>query len=246
MAVNHKFIQTNFGQGFSTDNAILSSTPVKPKILFLGTFNPDTPDNVNIADFYYGRNWFWPGLFNIITHNALHYTRQRKFSNPLDPTRQSILEFCEKYQITFADLIDKVLHADNIQYELNRNIAIVGNEEYDLINDGDLGDLNDMGQVSWTTKRLIEYLQQTASINTVYLTRKPVEPYTTQWNQIKSTNYGREISFRKIFTPSGQGLKGRPRMKRLINHWIFNEDPTYNQLDREWLTALHINTNEFV
>jgi len=134
MAVSHKFIQTNFGNGFSTNHAILNTTLIQPKILFLGTFNPDTADNVNVADFYYGLNWFWPGLFNIIIHNNLHYSRQRKFQNPLDPPRQSILKFCEDYHITFADLIEKVLHADNIQYELNGNIALIGDEKYDLIN----------------------------------------------------------------------------------------------------------------
>ena len=81
MAVNHKFIQTPFGNRFSTDHAILSGTPFEPEILFLGTFNPNTNENVNIADFYYGRNWFWQGLFNIIIHNHIHYTRQRKFQD---------------------------------------------------------------------------------------------------------------------------------------------------------------------
>jgi hypothetical protein len=70
MPIRHKFYQTNFGNGYATHNAILDTTPYKPEVMIVGTFNPDTPNN-NFADFFYGRNFFWTAFKNLFVHNAV-------------------------------------------------------------------------------------------------------------------------------------------------------------------------------
>ena len=146
--------------------------------------------------------------------------------------------------MTFADLISQVLF-NNIEYELFGNKALIGQEEYDLINDGDLGELNAINQVEWTTENLKKYITETTSLHTIYFTRQPTEPYLTQWTSLINHNYGRTVTFKKIFTPSGQGLKGRPRINCLIHHWLFNESENYDQLNNDWLIAHNVDRNIF-
>tara|TARA_R110000851_G_scaffold256188_2_gene408613 strand:+ start:4291 stop:4602 length:312 start_codon:yes stop_codon:yes gene_type:complete len=98
MGIKHKFLEADFGSGFKTNNAILKTTPYLPKILFLGTFNPATDEESNVADFFYGRNWFWPTLFNILEYDQqVFYKSQRKYSFPnLEPSLKTILNFITK------------------------------------------------------------------------------------------------------------------------------------------------------
>ena len=244
-SIKHKFKEKDFGQGFSTRNAILENTPYKPEILFLGTFNPDTDELYNIADFFYGRNWFWPALFNLFEFKSFRYMKQRKFHSPLEPTLEEIFDFSAKHKLTFADLIQEVMNKKNTDYTMVKNTVFINEEGYDLINDGDLAELNNIGQVSWSTESIISYLKQNESIKSVYLTRKPCEPFLTQWNEILRSDYGRKINFYKIFTPSGQGLKGRPRIKSLIKHWTTTDDHNYDRLEDEWLRKGNVDLNEF-
>src|SRR5258708_1789519 len=111
MPIFHKFQFTNWANGFETTNAILDITPYKPKVMFIGTFNPQTP-NANFADFFYGRNYFWPGLKNLFIHNGVVIASRRMppngippAHNLLDPTLAEIFCICLKLQLTFADLI---------------------------------------------------------------------------------------------------------------------------------------------
>ncbi|PAC28756.1 hypothetical protein [Flectobacillus sp. BAB-3569] len=246
MAVNHKFKDFDFKDGFTTTNVILK-TSYNPQVLILGTFNPLTNEEDNMADFFYGRNWFWTCMFNLFHHQAIHLLTQRKFTQipNYNPTLDEIKVFCEKYKLTFADLISTVLFNNNIEYNLHRNKALIVNEEYDLINDGDLGKLNAINQVEWTTEDLKKYITETPSLHTVYFTRQPAEPYTTQWTILKNHDYGRIVEFKKIFTPSGQGLRGRPRVNHLIHHWLFNENDNYDQLNNDWLLEHNIDRNIF-
>lgn len=247
MAIEHKFRETTFGVrgNFSTLEAILDTTPFKPEVLFLGTFNPDTAKDANKADFFYGRNWFWSAMFNIFDCNFLFKTRRDAAIANNQPSLNDILLFCQTYKITFADLISSVLHNGNPNYDLTGNIVSYDGNNYDLINDDDLGRLNRNGQVEWSTKILIAYLEKTDSIKTVYLTRQPVEPFATQWYSITSHNYGRKISFRNIYTPSGQRLPGTPRINHLMYHWLFNDSPDYDKIDIDWLRRYNPNFDAF-
>ena len=243
MPVNHKFRDYNFQDGFITENAILK-TNYNPEVLILGTFNPLTNEDDNMADFFYGRNWFWTCMFNIFHYQNVHLTTQRKFTPfPYNPSLLEIKNFCARYKLTFADLISNVLN--NIEYDLIGNKAIIDHEEYDLINDSDLGRLNAMNQVEWSTQYLIRHIAENSSIHTVYFTRKPIEPYLTQWSMLTNHNFGREVLFKKIFTPSGQGLAGSPRVNHLINHWLYNNNENYDRLDINWLLHHNIDSHIF-
>ena len=245
MPVNHKFKDFNFQDGFITENAILK-TNYNPEVLFLGTFNPLTNDDDNMADFFYGRNWFWTCMFNIFQYQNVHLLTQRKFTQfPYNPTLDEIKLFCKKYKLTFADLISNVLLNNNIEYELIGNRVFIDQVEYDLINDGDLGELDAINQVEWTTEDLIIYISENPSIHTVYFTRQPTEPFLTQWITLSNHNFGRVVAFKKIFTPSGQGLRGQPRINHLINHWLYNNNMNYDRLDINWLTLHNVDTNIF-
>lgn len=48
MGIEHKFLEENFTKGFHTENAILKNKHFKPKVLFLGTFNPNTDNKSNL------------------------------------------------------------------------------------------------------------------------------------------------------------------------------------------------------
>jgi G:T/U-mismatch repair DNA glycosylase len=73
--------------------------PINPdtKTLILGTFNPDTPDN--IADFFYGRsrNYLWRLL-------PIAYGE----SDLKKATKQEKIIFIDKYNISLVDLIEEV------------------------------------------------------------------------------------------------------------------------------------------
>jgi hypothetical protein len=247
MAITHKFKTYDFGNNFKTENAILEVGDYEPEIMILGTFNPLTTNEANMADFFYGRNWFWPSIFNILNHQKIVHTKQRKFTLPPEycPTLEEIKKLCEKYKLTFADMISSVLHLDNIEFHIIRNRVFVHNEEYNLIKDSDLAELHSKNQVEWNTEFFKIHLTQNKSIETVYFTRKPVEPYLSKWNSIVQHDYGRKINFKKLFTPSGQGLKGRPRGKRLIHHWLFNDSDNYDKIDNDWLLKHGIDRDLF-
>lgn len=239
MAINHKFLNHNFGDGFLAEDTILRNADYKPEILFIGTYNPATNQIANVADFFYGRNWFWPALFNIF--NGTAYSQQRKFNQPLTPTLNEIFLFCRKHKIIFADLIGQTLHNTN-DYTLHNNIAVFDGEFYNLISDNDLADLDNLHQVNWVTKNILAFLKLHPSVKTIYFTRQPKEPFSTQLAPIIAYANQNKINFLKIFTPSGQGLRGRPRMDALINHWKQNVDPNYDRLCND-LSAEKINYN---
>lgn len=247
MSVPHKFLETDFGNGFQTHNAILDTTPYDPKVLVIGTFNPQTKKR-NHADFFYGRNYFWPAFFNLFEHNGIVLTDRRMPTNgvpqePFIPKRSKILELCSKLEITFADMICEVLHEGNPQYSsLSNDNVLYNGKEYNLINDSKrknvagLAELNKVKQVLWNTNNIINYLSKNKSITTVYLTRNTCSPYTRQWRLISEHNFGRKVNFVKIYTPSGSRLPENPRMLKLIQHWLFNDSANYGTIDANWLT----------
>jgi hypothetical protein len=53
-------------------------------------------------------------------------------------------------------------------------------------------------------------------------------------------------NFTNIYTPSGNGLKGSPRMNSLINHWVNNNAPNFGKLDNDWLVNNNVELNNFI
>lgn len=54
--MQHKFLNYNFENGYQTHNSILDTTPYKPEVIFIGTFNHGW--DWNQSDFFYGRGMY--------------------------------------------------------------------------------------------------------------------------------------------------------------------------------------------
>lgn len=256
MSISHKFREYNFGDGFMSKNSILTNTPYQPKILIIGTFNPNTP-HANFADFFYGRNFFWPAFTNLFISNKIILTKKRmptrgKPNETLNPTLKEIKELCCKLELTFCDLISQVLHYNNPSYKILQNDNIIYNEhEYNLIQDGKkngilgLDNLDSLNQVEWSTKHIIEYLSRNSQIKHIYFTRKPTGVWKRQWNDIICSCRNSNRFFTNIFTPSAQGKPVNYSMDKLLNHWIHNSNPNFGKLNREWLNENEVSVNTF-
>jgi hypothetical protein len=237
MAIFHKFKEIDFGKGFATKDAILVETPFKPEILFIGTFNPLTNEKDNTADCFYGRNWFWPILFNIFHYKKIELDKQRKFYKPNPkPSLAEIFEFMKLHKITFADLITQVLE-DKDDYCLAKNKIIFKETNYDLIKDSDLSKLSQLGKIKWNKEELIKYIENNPTIKTFYFTRKPTKPFSDILIEIREKFINRNLKIKFLFTPSGQSMKGKPRINALVNQWKSSYIEGFDNLDEEWLNA---------
>ena len=257
MAIHHKFYQTNFENGFQTHQAILDITPYKPEVMIIGTFNPNTP-NANFADFFYGRNFFWPAIKNLFTHNAVLLKNRRMPTNGapraiLNPNLNEILEYCANLKLTFADLVLEVLHNNNPIYQTleNDNVMLNGNE-YNLIQDskhnqvGGLQQLENIGQLHWNAQNIIHYLCENPQIKQIYFTRRPTGIWAAQWNLIINHECMANRFAKNIFTPSAAGSPVHRSMKRLLNHWVNNIDHIkFGRIDNTWLVNHGVDLNNF-
>ena len=254
--MQHKFYQTNFGNGFETHNAILDITPYKPEVMIIGSFNPGTP-NANFADFFYGRNFFWTAFKNLFIHNAVVIPNRRMppNGNPpaiLNPTLIEIFGLCRKLKLVFSDLVLEVLHNNNPVYQLLQNDNVIFNEvEYNLIQDGQNGNvgglqqLDALGQVNWNTQNILSFLCNNPQIKTIYFTRRPTGIWAAQWNLIINDRCINGRYTTNIFTPSGAGAPINRSMTRLLNHWVHNNNPNFGRLDNNWLINSGVNINNF-
>ncbi|MBF8964289.1 hypothetical protein I0P70_13625 [Pontibacter sp. FD36] len=243
MPIQHKFFQENWENEFETNSAILDVTPYEPEVMFIGTFNPDTPHNV--ADFFYGRNYFWTGFENLFTHNAPLVQQRRDWLNPLSPSIIEVLELCRRQKLTFADLILEVLHNDNPHYEYVPNNKIdYQNNVISLIEDNGLQQLDDAGQVHWNTGNIINYLCDHPNIKTIYFTRRPNGIWQEKWNAIANHRCMESRTLINIYTPSGRRLSN-PVMSNLQHRWVHNDVQGFGRLDNAWLQANGVNLNNF-
>lgn len=250
MEIKHKFSDFEFKYGFKTSSAILIKTPgYKPEVMIVGTFNPDTP-NTNFADFFYGRNFFWMAISNLLSSNLgltdrRIPTRGNKF-NLGAPTIDDIFKYCQTLKLTFADLISGVFHNSPDQYSIlpNDNVVYEG-KEYNLIQDnrnkhGTLGlaELDSISQVKWNTDNIVTFLVQYESITKIYFTRQSTGVWKDQWEKIVNDPKLSNRSFECIYTPSamGNGLRVGGKMQGLIHHWLHNDHSNYGNLDHKWLT----------
>jgi hypothetical protein len=243
MPIFHKFFQTNWNNGFETHNAILDITPYKPEVMFVGTFNPAIPGNA--ADFFYGRNYFWPALKNLFIPDDFNINQRRDRTLPTSPTLYEIFELCWRLKLTFADLIQSVLYNNNPVYDLlPRNRVHYDARDISLIEDNGLALLSGTGQVDWNTKNIIKYLCNNPQIKTIYFTRQPTGIWASHWNAIKNHNCMVGRNFTNIYTPSGRRLR-TPVMNNLLNRWVHNNNPNFYKLDNNWLTNNNVNINNF-
>lgn len=254
MPIQHKNINSTFNDNFQTHNAILDTTPYKPEVMIIGTFNPDTP-HANFSDFFYGRNYFWPAFKNLFVHNNCIIINRRMPANgapqfPLNPTLHEILDLCIKLKLCFSDLILEVLNHNNPIFHLLPNDHVIFNgSEYNLITDdgnNGLNGLNHLGQVKWNTNNIIDFLCKNPQVHSIYLTRRPIGIWGQQWNQIVNHPCLKGKRLTNIYTPSARALPGHPQIVMLIHHWLFNVNQNFGTLNNEWLVQNNVNLNNFL
>lgn len=250
MPVNHRFLQTDFGNGFATHNAILDVMPYEPEVLFIGTYNPDTSEESNRADFFYGRNYFWPAFLNLFKHGIMHLNNRRipqrgGAPKELNPTLSDIILLCRDKKISFADFIKYTMCDSN--YYINRNIVSYQNEYYDLIKDSHLAKLKQKKQIEWAVDNIITFIKEHKTIKTVYLTRQPTSIWKEPWRTICNIKYGsRNIDFKYLQSPSCRGRRtvGEGDMHFLLRKWLFSGSNEQG-LDHNWLRKHGVSLEHF-
>ncbi|HRO42798.1 MAG TPA: hypothetical protein PL009_08180 [Flavipsychrobacter sp.] len=240
MAIQHKFLQKDWENGFETHNAILDVTPYKPEVLILGTFNPPTD---NRPDFFYGRNFFWTALKNLFVHHNSTITQKRMHTNPLNPELTWIFETCVRLRLSFADMISEVLQHQNPVYQLLGNRIRFQNLTVSLIEDRGFQHLDAYHQVNWNIERIIHYLCANPQINQIYFTRMPVGIWQSHWEEIVFHTCMNGRLMVNLYTPSGRALHA-PVMNNLLNRWVWGA-PGFGHFDRHWLRECGVNPNNF-
>jgi hypothetical protein len=244
MPVQNKFYQSQWPNGFATHNAILDTLPYQPAVLILGTFNPEIPGNV--ADFFYGRNFFWPAFANLFVHQQPLLLSRRDRYPVLTPALWEIFELCRALRLTFADLLCSVLHNEAKVYKfLAPNKIIYLGTSVNIIKDQGLQYLDELDQAKWNTDQIVAYLIATPSVHTIYLTRRPTGLWAKPWQLLVHHPALAGRNFYSIYTPSGQALQGKPRMHALLHHWVHYNGDNFDRLDQQWLQAHHVDRYAF-
>lgn len=238
----HKFLNTphfNGNTAFQTHSAILDIAPYKPEVLIIGTYNDGLNAN-NLADFFYGRNYFWPIISNL-SNNGNVLVQRRNHAGFL-PNLNQILALCERLKLSFADIISDVVvqlpnHNDN---HLN---AALGHRNA-LSND----------------QAIIEFIHKTPSIKHVYATTKFNNQFHLNNVWMNIVNACPQASFGKILTPSGMGgipnFRGLLRAATIARYWVwvnhlanpygpFENQEGYTHFDHVWLTTKRIVPQNF-
>jgi hypothetical protein len=269
MAIPHKFLNVppgGFGgdNRFWTENGILRCDAYKPEVLVIGTYNP-LLDGHNEADFFYGRNYFWPAFAKLfVPHAHVHPERRFQTNAPPPPPEQrvptldGILDLCIRLRFSFADLIQEVFHVEGNAPVIGpdeNGLFHAGDEPVDLFVDGQqdqnghhgLAWLNDQGLVNWNMDAIVAYLGQHPSIRAVYLTIGYQTPWIAPWTALKHHAALPGRTFTRLRTPSripqgGGGLAG------LLHHWVHDEvapNQHFGHLDHQWLGHHGVDPNNF-
>ena len=255
--IPHIFRNKDFNSNFYTKHSILENNLFEPEIMFLGTFNPDV--NTNVADFFYGRNYFWPVLMNLFKYKKLNLKdrRDKNFKN-FKPTLQEIFCLCIELKLTFGDLIDSIILPNNFKLINISNKINLKNENtskiYNPIKDDDLKKLNNLkpSLINWNTDNLINFLQNNKSIKTIYFTRKQDSCWFKEIQKIKY--YINYLEIKNIYTPTALGkqlykdtnIYNQGKMKPLLHHWISNKNKNFSFFDEQFKKQHQIDKNNFL
>lgn len=234
----------NGNNQFFTQNAILQ-TPYSPKVLIIGTYN-DGLNLDNPADFFYGRNYFWPVISNLSANNINRINQKRLYSlrgGVPNPSLAEILNLCEIFRFSFADLIQDVLIPLPNHNDQHLDRAISNGQTIDNVNS------------------IIEYINMNNSISHVYCTTKfgGFVNINNLWNLIQE-GVRDGVQFGQILTPSGMGgipnFNGLNRSATIGRYWVWVNHPDnpygefqnhigYNHFDHNWLINSGVNVNLF-
>jgi len=256
----HIFLsRNNFGgdNRFWTDGStILQTKHYKPIVLIIGTYN-DGLNSLNKADFFYGRNYFWPVISNLSTNNQESIFVKREYAlksgiSP-EPSLIQILNLCEKLKFSFADLISDVKISLENHSDILINKAIAS------------------GHVIDNVKAISNFINSNKSIKHVYFTRKFQNNNSDNYiyglfKQIQQSLIDKKVTFECLRSPSGQGgfpdriivggSKGKVKAPGIARYWLWanhRESPHellpkidgYSHLDHQWLKSCGINVNLF-
>lgn len=267
MAILHKFLDHNFGNGFQTHNSILDITPYEPEVIFIGTFNHGW--SWNQSDFFYGRGMYmWPALCNLFLYNQNQLISQRTNSNN-NPTLNQIFEICSRSKIVFADIV-KGVKPEICSVELeDENCVLVNNEyrwETRTINGIRVGEYSDnhleyLAERNWlddNVSEIINFINFTPSIKHVYFTFKSGNWLVSKLIELKN-GIREDIQTGSIFTPTANGFRRNlevpfnERLWSLTHCWVWNGLPhvisinknDYFHLNHEWLRRNGVNPDNF-
>lgn len=243
----HLFLNTpsfNGNDEYFTNSGILK-TPYQPKVLIVGTYNEANVQG-NIADFFYGRNYFWPVMHNLANNLAIGNINQLKSSRKWsliagvpNPNLNQILNICKQFKLTFADLVQDVL--------------------VPLINHDDIYINNAVrnGQAVDNVTPIIEFLNNNPSIEYVYCTTKfgNLKLLLNLWNSIQA-GVNNNVTFGFIRTPSGRGRFSGSAASGIAKHWVWCNHPNnphgqlqnsegYTHFDHNWLINSGVDVNLF-
>lgn len=233
----------NFNPEFQASSAILRVTPYEPKVLIIGTYN-ESRITGNKADFFYGRNYFWPVFYNLKQNDNL-LTERRILNSRVNmiPSLNEILHLCSDFKLTFADLITDV------------NVTLTNHS------DKNLDDAVGKGQVTKNVKNILEYVKEKESITHIYATSKfrQYKHLRSLWESVK-VGVSSDIICGSILTPSGQGgipnFIGVKRAATIARYWLWvnhnksrygnlkNQDG-YIHLDHSWLIQSGVDVKSF-
>lgn len=256
MPFTHKYQEYDFLNGFQTHNSILDTVPYDPEVIFIGTYNHGW--SWNNSDFYYGRDMYmWTILANIFLHNKNLLIKKRNQKNNI-PEFSQLFEICKRGKIVFADIVKGV--SENIKAcEQNNNTILVNNKyKWSTYKDKELDEMGSSGWLDDNVEAILQYINNTKSLNHVYFTFKSGNWLVDKLNDIIN-GLSRKISYCSIFTPTANGFWKNlqaPFNKRawsLSHCWVWNgldndtpiNKPNYGHLDHKWLINNGVNPNNF-
>ncbi len=182
---------------------------LEPKILIVGTFNPEWPEG-NYAEWFYGRtdnNYFWDLLPRMFGNNGLRNQNHAAWKT-----------YCRTHEIALTDLISSIDDAD-IQIEEHRKI---------------LGEYTDSAIASKFKQQIsnpiVPLLQANPSIESVYLTTTiNIGLWQNLWNPVEQYCNQNNLWCKKLMTPS----KGA-RFFMTKGSGITLPDFIYNDWNTKW------------
>ncbi len=201
MACKHKFY----------DYLNCDNLDFQPRILIIGTFNPEWSEN-NYSNWFYGRtnnNYFWEVLPRIFKEESLkHIGKELEWK-----------KFCIRNLIALTDLISSINDADkNTPNHLEVISKFKDNELVKTFNEFKMTDV-------------VAILEKHSTIKNVYFTRKKgVNLFDNEMFKIQDYCLKKQITFSYLLTPSKNAkfqMRGyepkNPNLERSLSNFIYEK-----------------------
>lgn len=265
MSIRHKFENKPtdapgilWPNDFATTNAILSTTPYKPEVIIIGSFNHGW--QWNDADFFYARDMYmWTVMANLFVFNTNQINSRR---NPPPgnniPSLNQIFDICKKAKLCFADVILGTKHiVPTLTNPHNQSVLVNNSYNWNDYKDGHLNKMGRNGLLDDNVQNIINFINITPTIKHIYFTFATGGEWLVGLKD-QIINAFPNLQAGSIYTPTGMRLpnfNGFPfRPFSLAHHWVWNNaghlfspvnNPNYIHLDHTWLTRNGVNPNNF-